>query len=92
MPRKKKTPAPVRYLSRPEVAERIGVKADTVNRYKLPPADAQIGARMLGWLPETIDTWDAERPGRGWRKKDNVDDGNASAAAAPEQHTSREDR
>lgn len=56
-------PAPARYLSRPEVAARIGVKPDTLNRYKLPPADVQIGARLLGWLPETIDAWNAARPG-----------------------------
>ena len=54
----------IRYLSRPEVAERIGVKPDTLNRYKLPEADAQIGARQLGWLPSTIDAWNAARPGR----------------------------
>ena len=55
--------APARYLSRPEVAERIGVKKDTLNRYKLPEPDAQIGARQVGWLPETIDKWNAARPG-----------------------------
>lgn len=54
---------PVRYLSRPEVAARIGVKPDTLNRYKLPDPDAQIGARQLGWLPATIDAWNAARPG-----------------------------
>lgn len=63
-----KTKQPTRYLSRPEVAERIGVATDTVNRYKLPKPDAQIGARLVGWLPETIDAWNAARPGRGnWR-------------------------
>lgn len=51
-----------RYLSRPEVAARIGVKKDTLNRYKLPEPDAQIGARQVGWLPETIDAWNAARP------------------------------
>jgi predicted DNA-binding transcriptional regulator AlpA len=54
----------IRYLSRPEVAERIGVKPDTLNRYKLPLPDAQIGSRLLGWLPETIDRWNAARPSR----------------------------
>jgi predicted DNA-binding transcriptional regulator AlpA len=54
----------VRYLSRPEVAARIGVKTDTLNRYKLPAPDAQIGARQIGWLPETIDAWNAARPSR----------------------------
>jgi predicted DNA-binding transcriptional regulator AlpA len=50
-----------RYLSRPEVAERIGVKKDTLNRYKLPKPDAQIGTRQVGWLPSTIDAWNASR-------------------------------
>lgn len=54
----------IRYLSRPEVAERIGVKPDTLNRYTLPEPDAQIGARQLGWLPATIDAWNDARPGR----------------------------
>jgi predicted DNA-binding transcriptional regulator AlpA len=58
-------PRPVRYLSRPEVAQRIGVKTDTLNRYKLPDPDAQIGVRQVGWLPATIDAWNAARPGRG---------------------------
>lgn len=56
--------SPVRYLSRPEVAERIGVKTDTLNRYKLPTPDAQIGVRQIGWLPSTIDAWNATRPGK----------------------------
>lgn len=64
MPARKTT---VRYLSRPEVAARIGVAPDTLNRYKLPEPDAQIGVRQVGWLPETIDAWNAARPGRGWR-------------------------
>lgn len=53
---------PLRFLSRPEVAERIGVKADSLNRYRLPPADAQIGARQIGWTEATIDAWHAARP------------------------------
>ncbi|VEG58142.1 putative transcriptional regulator [Mycolicibacterium aurum] len=53
----------VRYLSRTEVAERIGVKPDTLGRYKLPEPDAMIGATR-GWLPETIDAWDRQRPSR----------------------------
>lgn len=57
----------IEYLSRTGVAQRIGVKRGTVDRYKLPPADAVIGDRK-GWLPSTIDRWNAARPGRGnWR-------------------------
>jgi len=52
---------PVRYLSRAEVAERIGVKPDTLGRYKLPEPDAVVGT-VRGWLPKTIDAWHASRP------------------------------
>lgn len=59
----------ITYLSRTEVAKRIGVQPDTLNRYELPPADATGGASAKGprllWLPETIDRWNAARPGRG---------------------------
>jgi hypothetical protein len=54
---------PIRYLSRAEVAERIGVKPDTLGRYKLPEPDAVIG-NVRGWLPRTIDAWDRARPSR----------------------------
>lgn len=54
----------VRYLSRPQVAERIGVKRDTLNKYQLPAPDVLIGD-LPGWLPATIDSWQATRPGRG---------------------------
>jgi len=52
---------PVRYLSRTEVAERIGVKPDTLGRYRLPEPDAVVGT-VRGWLPSTIDAWHAARP------------------------------
>ena len=48
------------YLSRSEVAARIGVKPDTLGRYKLPEPDAMIGS-VRGWLPATIDKWHAGR-------------------------------
>lgn len=58
----------IHYLSRSEVAERIGVKPSTLNRYRLPEPDAFVG-RARGWLPETIDAWNAARPGSGnWRR------------------------
>lgn len=49
-----------RYLSRREVAERVGVKPDTLGRYRLPEPDAVIGD-VRGWLPATIDKWHAKR-------------------------------
>lgn len=52
------------YLSRAEVAELIGVKSTTLSRFKLPEPDAYIGPTQ-GWLPETIDAWNADRSGRG---------------------------
>lgn len=54
------------YLSRKEFAERIGVAPDTLGRYKLPEPDAMIGTTK-GWLPTTIEEWNAARPGRGAR-------------------------
>jgi hypothetical protein len=51
----------IRYLSRTEVAEHIGVKPDTLSRYKLPPPDAMIGDTR-GWKPSTIDRWHRNRP------------------------------
>lgn len=59
MPPKK----PKRYLSRPEFAERIGVKPDTLNRYNLPDPDAYIG-KLPGWTKETVDAWNDARPSR----------------------------
>lgn len=58
-----------RYLSRPEFAERIGVaRGESLSRYRLPEPDAQIGERM-GWLPETVDTWDSVRRMQGWAQR-----------------------
>lgn len=60
-------PATIVYLSRPQIAAKIGVQPDTLNRYKLPEPDAMIGV-LPGWLEATIEDWNASRPGRGnWR-------------------------
>lgn len=53
------------YLSRTEVAARYGLRARSFSRVELPPPDAVIGT-YLGWLPNTVDHWRAERPGRGF--------------------------
>lgn len=55
------------YLSRAEVAELLGVTSDALSRYKLPEPDAYIGSTR-GWRRDTIETWNANRPGQGWRK------------------------
>lgn len=55
-----------RYLSRQEVAERLGLKSHrSLSGIDLPVPDVIVGIHS-GWLPETIDAWHAERPGRGW--------------------------
>ncbi|MBV9869124.1 MAG: hypothetical protein JO214_00635 [Frankiaceae bacterium] len=54
------------YLSRQDVAQRLGMKnARSLSGIELPPPDVQVGIHP-GWLAETIDAWHAERPGRGW--------------------------
>ncbi|MDO5758982.1 MAG: helix-turn-helix transcriptional regulator [Rhodobacterales bacterium] len=61
-----------RYLSRSQFAERIGVKTATLSRYDLPEPDVIIGSAKwptFGWTEETIDAWNAARPGRGRRKR-----------------------
>lgn len=59
-------PRPAEYLSATEAAERIGMKLTTFNMHKnQPPPDAIIGATtgrpVKGWLPQTVDTWNANR-------------------------------
>jgi hypothetical protein len=56
----------IRYLSRTEVAESIGVRPYTLGRYKLPPPDAMIGDTR-GWKPATIDRWHRSRPSQALR-------------------------
>jgi hypothetical protein len=58
--------APRVYLSRAQVAERIGVSPGALSRYKLPEPDAWIGD-VRGWLPAMVDAWQERRPGRGAR-------------------------
>lgn len=68
---------PQAYLSRAQLAERIGVSPSVMSRYKLPEPDVVVGpvdedgtiprGSVRGWLPETVDEWHANRPGRGAR-------------------------
>ncbi|MFC0266337.1 hypothetical protein [Alloscardovia macacae] len=62
----------INYLSLSDIAERIGVKSTSMSLYKLPEPDARIG-RTRGWLPETIDAWQATRPGHGGRPRKSDD-------------------
>ena len=54
----------VTYLSLKEFAERVGIQAATLAKYKLPDPDAMTGTTR-GWLPETVDVWQKNRPGKG---------------------------
>lgn len=61
------------YYSRSDFAAYIGVKVGTLSRYKLPEPDVIIGLNgrgTQGWSKETIDAWQAARPGTGrsWEK------------------------
>lgn len=56
------------YLTIAEVARRANVRRATIDSYRrrgyLPAPDIVVGVSP-GWLPETIDTWMAARPGKG---------------------------
>ena len=53
------------YLSRTQVAARIGLKnVRSLSGVKLPPPDVLVGDHA-GWKPETIDAWQVTRPGHG---------------------------
>lgn len=59
------------YLTRAQVAARLGIEPDTVTVYryrgKFPAPDQTYGPTAL-WLPATIDAWKATRPGTAWRR------------------------
>lgn len=64
----------IQYLSATQVAKRLGLSTGTIQSYVhkglLPDPDALIGEphrAVRGWLPETIDEWNKQRPGRGYR-------------------------
>lgn len=60
-----RNPNVARYLGRVEVAARIGLKSvRSLSGMTLPPHDVEVGVHK-GWKPDTIDAWQATRPGRG---------------------------
>ena len=61
-------PRPIlRFLGRTEVAHYLGMRSiRSLSGVQLPPHDAEIGDRK-GWMPATIDKWQAARPGKGRR-------------------------
>lgn len=51
----------IRFMSRGEIADYLGVTLATVKQYKtFPPPDAMIG-RNQGWTKETVDEWAKSR-------------------------------
>lgn len=68
----------VHYMTINQVAEHIGLSFHTVKKYqsegRLPEPDAILGrgcAAKYGWLEETIDQWQENRPGR-WKKRGDI--------------------
>ena len=57
-----------RYLSLTEVARRLGVTKGALARYRLPEPDVLVGS-IRGWSEQTIDEWNAARPGHGGRPR-----------------------
>ncbi|MCI6584480.1 MAG: transcriptional regulator [Mobiluncus sp.] len=63
------------FLSLKGVATRAGLSENTIKAYfargYMPAPDVEIGTgekvTAYGWSPETVDTWLANRPGRGAR-------------------------
>lgn len=69
---------PKQYLNLAQFEERLGLARGGLSRYRnLPTPDVVVGpvdddgtiprGTTRGWLPETIDEWNAARPGRGAR-------------------------
>lgn len=66
-----------RYLNLAQVEEHLGLRRGALSKAKLPAPDALVGpvdedgaiprGTVRGWLLETIDEWNAERPGQGTR-------------------------
>lgn len=68
---------PRHYLSLSQVEERLGLAPRSLSKAKMPTPDVIVGdvnadgtiprGTARGWLPSTIDAWQARRPGRGAR-------------------------
>lgn len=65
------------YLNRAQVEHRLGLALGSLSKIAMPVPDAIVGpvnpdgtiprGTVRGWLPETVDKWNAHRPGRGAR-------------------------
>jgi len=68
---------PRHYLNVAQVEEHLGLGRGSLSKIKLPAADVIVGpvnedgtlprGTARGWTVETIDAWNAKRPGRGAR-------------------------
>lgn len=58
----------IEYLSLTEIAKQLGITKGALATLNLPDPDARIG-KTRGWLPETIQAWNASRPGKGGRPR-----------------------
>jgi hypothetical protein len=63
-PRRGPRREPLHFMSRPEVAAYMGLEHRGLSGVAMPPPDAVMGSRRVGWLPATIDTWNTQRPGK----------------------------
>lgn len=52
------------YMSFTEIADYLGIQKGALASYRIPEPDVYIG-RTRGWKRETIETWNANRPGSG---------------------------
>jgi hypothetical protein len=70
-------PQPRVYLNRAQIEEHLGLAPGSLSQGQTPDPDAITGplnddgtiprGTVRGWTVETIDKWNAERPGRGAR-------------------------
>lgn len=66
-----------RFLNLAQVEERLGLAPRSLSKVRMPAPDAITGPEnpdgtlprgtTRGWLPDTIDEWNATRPGQGAR-------------------------
>lgn len=68
-----------KYLSSAGAASHLGLSPSTVATYRargiFPPPNVIIGegkAQVFGWSKETLDIWQANRPGKAGRPKGSI--------------------
>ena len=58
----------INYMGVKQVAEHLGITQGGLLNLKLPDPDVTIG-KTRGWSQQTIDKWNASRPGKGGRPR-----------------------